>query len=857
NADSTFGVDVAAAHYGEQINRQGREIFSYSKVSSFAGNPNVAAEIANGTVKPTDLMPAEINVANFQQTRKRNSAQVNLQYKPTNNLEFGLSGLYVKEGYNNFNQSMYAFTSSTGASSITSLTGNGQGFITGGHSCGVDTPSCVASPVNTELDNGVRFSTVTTTDVHLDGSYNADNWGVKAQVGEGRARDDGREYDLSALYFGGYSWTTAQGAVYDSPQAVSNPANWSMNSLSNIVSHTPRRNKVRYGTLDFHVDFDSFMQQLLFGIQYENNTHSLNSSAFTAIRPGTYADVGPVSYTDILNNSSFPGFSRDQGQHVQVPASAVESWVLGSPFDYSSPNAGSVIRGTWSIAQKTEAAYAQLDFGSGPVRGDVGVRFVKDRLESTYYNPGTFAPVLPPPPGWLQTSHSTFDNVLPSFNLVYDNGGNVLYRLAAAKVIAWAPYPNFLGSTSLNGVTLLGNAGNPDLKPYKSYNYSASVEWYFAPQSVLSFTAFYDHITNYISNVVVPDRQFNGLFQTAPALYNSAYLGKMGNCDAKGFCDFSVAQPTSIGGGAIKGFSVAYQQPFGHTGFGLLANYTYALGTTHIGYALPYNSKNSVSLSPYFEKGPFNARLTYNFRSKYLAGGYSASAEPATVSNYTELDFTAGWAFNDHWSLQLSALNLLNEAYDLYEVTKLEPVDKYTNGRRYMATLHFKWAPPPAAPEAEPVALPPPPPPAAAPSPPPQHVVIDLRGVNFKFDRPKKGETNIGPSLKPPASESLAILNQAVDTLNRYPQVQVEIDGYSDSVGNPKYNQSLSERRAQIVDQYLTSHGVAPSRITAVKGFGDADPVDTNKTAAGRQRNRRVEFKVEQSGVDQSQGGGM
>src|SRR6185312_7479753 len=49
---------------------------------------------------------------------------------------------------------------------------------------------------------------------------------------------------------------------------------------------------------------------------------------------------------------------------------------------------------------------------------------------------------------------------------------------------------------------------------------------------------------------------------------------------------------------------------------------------------------------------------------------------------------------------------------------------------------------------------PPPPPPAAPPPPPPpQNVVIDLRGVNFKFDRPKKGESNIGPTLKPPAAD--------------------------------------------------------------------------------------------------------
>jgi OOP family OmpA-OmpF porin len=150
------------------------------------------------------------------------------------------------------------------------------------------------------------------------------------------------------------------------------------------------------------------------------------------------------------------------------------------------------------------------------------------------------------------------------------------------------------------------------------------------------------------------------------------------------------------------------------------------------------------------------------------------------------------------------------------------------------------------APPPPPPAAPPPPPVAPPPPPPPQNVVIDLRGVNFKFDRPKKGEHNIGPTLKPPASDSLAILNQAVDTLNRYPQVNIEIDGYTDSIGTDKYNQGLSERRANIVDQYLTSHGIDASRITAVKGFGESDPIDTNKTAAGRQRNRRVEFKVEQ-----------
>ncbi|WP_300617893.1 OmpA family protein [Dokdonella sp.] len=128
----------------------------------------------------------------------------------------------------------------------------------------------------------------------------------------------------------------------------------------------------------------------------------------------------------------------------------------------------------------------------------------------------------------------------------------------------------------------------------------------------------------------------------------------------------------------------------------------------------------------------------------------------------------------------------------------------------------------------------------------PQKVVIDLRGVNFKFDRPKKGEHNIEPTLQVPTADSIAILDQAIDALNRYPEIKVELDGHTDSVGTDQYNQGLSERRAQIVADYLTSHGVDSSRIVAVKGFGESQPIDTNATKEGRARNRRTEIKVEQ-----------
>jgi OOP family OmpA-OmpF porin len=149
-------------------------------------------------------------------------------------------------------------------------------------------------------------------------------------------------------------------------------------------------------------------------------------------------------------------------------------------------------------------------------------------------------------------------------------------------------------------------------------------------------------------------------------------------------------------------------------------------------------------------------------------------------------------------------------------------------------------APPPAPAPA--VAPPPPPPPPVAPEP--VATKIDLRGVEFKFDHPRPGEKLI-PSLKAPTAASVQILDEAVDTLKRYPNMHVEVDGHTDGIGTDAYNQPLSERRAKGVYDYLIAHGIEASRLDGPKGFGKSKPIDTNATAEGRQRNRRTELNVE------------
>jgi len=68
---------------------------------------------------------------------------------------------------------------------------------------------------------------------------------------------------------------------------------------------------------------------------------------------------------------------------------------------------------------------------------------------------------------------------------------------------------------------------------------------------------------------------------------------------------------------------------------------------------------------------------------------------------------------------------------------------------------------------------------------------------------------------------------------------QYEIGGHTDSVGDEAYNQWLSEQRAEMVKRYLVGLGVDAAQLSAV-GYGETQPTDTNRTRAGRQRNRRV-----------------
>ena len=95
-------------------------------------------------------------------------------------------------------------------------------------------------------------------------------------------------------------------------------------------------------------------------------------------------------------------------------------------------------------------------------------------------------------------------------------------------------------------------------------------------------------------------------------------------------------------------------------------------------------------------------------------------------------------------------------------------------------------------------------------------------------------------TLKPGAREKLATV---AGILLAYPDLNLEVDGHTDSVGDDDYNQALSERRAEAVRGYLVQQGI-PTASIAAQGYGESQPVASNDVPAGRQQNRRVELVV-------------
>jgi outer membrane protein OmpA-like peptidoglycan-associated protein len=110
-------------------------------------------------------------------------------------------------------------------------------------------------------------------------------------------------------------------------------------------------------------------------------------------------------------------------------------------------------------------------------------------------------------------------------------------------------------------------------------------------------------------------------------------------------------------------------------------------------------------------------------------------------------------------------------------------------------------------------------------------LIVNMSDVLFDFNK---------ATLKPGARERLARVSGIILA---YPDLHLQIEGYTDNIGSDSYNMQLSDKRAEVVREYLVTQGVNAANVSA-RGFGKTAPVASNDSAAGRQMNRRVELVV-------------
>jgi outer membrane protein OmpA-like peptidoglycan-associated protein len=122
-------------------------------------------------------------------------------------------------------------------------------------------------------------------------------------------------------------------------------------------------------------------------------------------------------------------------------------------------------------------------------------------------------------------------------------------------------------------------------------------------------------------------------------------------------------------------------------------------------------------------------------------------------------------------------------------------------------------------------------------------LIVSMSDVLFDFNR---------STLKPGAQLRLA---KVAGIILAYPDLRLEIDGFTDNKGTPEYNMTLSEKRAKAVRDFLVGQGVGADAVNT-RGFGESNPVASNATAAGRQQNRRVELVVSGSAIGSNIGPG-
>ncbi len=348
------------------------------------------------------------------------------------------------------------------------------------------------------------------------------------------------------------------------------------------------------------------------------------------------------------------------------------------------------------VNEEVKGYFVQGDFnfdvGQILVRGNVGVRRVDTTLTSDGWSIIGGVPVA------TRVVHE-YSDTLPSFNLAAEVSPEVVLRLSAAEVMT-RPDLGFLNpgaSVSVAGSARTVTTGNPRLDPFRAKTLDFSVEWYVGDGGILSFGTFYKDIDSYIQTSR----------ETRPYSTSGLPESLIAGTGATINDEFTFQQPLNTPGGKLKGFEIAYQQPFTFLpgfwrDFGVQLNFTQVeseiqyLSSTGAPTAkgpMIGLSKKAANATLYYDNTKFAARVSAAYRSDYanqIPGRESTDMEGTAAT--TTVDASISYNFNEKFSISLEGLNLTDEWNDMWiSSTRDLPIAYTHTGRQYMLGFRYKF----------------------------------------------------------------------------------------------------------------------------------------------------------------------
>ena len=701
NEASTFGVLGQVFFEKRHLRRDGVEELGYEQIGANSGVAAAHPDLA-GVWYPT-----AIGAALFEQERTRKGGLLDLQFKPNNNVSLDLNGFYSKLAASNFNRNFllwnthfinqggtianpgqspdpgYVVSTQNGVSTLTSATFSNNGAQHGIYDQ-ISRPGEGATTQFLNLDGDFRVT---------DALKFATKFGVSKGLGVTPSQD---VLEADVTHTGGQYQLNGSGnaASFSLPglnaSAAPTAANYGLDWIFGANNVKVKDNEA-WQQIDGEFAADAgILASIKFGARTNQHKRdslgTLNAGAKGGWDPSTW----PTPISNYPNNfGSGLGGSVPANIWYFTPAQLAQFDALYKNLGdgtFNSPGSRNYPGFDYSVHEETSAGYVMATLEGSKWSGNVGVRLVRTTEHVLFYTQGSGDPASPRPNAgaidsawgwWLpQNVNHSYTDPLPSANLRVELTKDLIGRIAASRTMTRADYTALAGSASLTPPAVdsgigSGSAGNPNLKPITSNNLDFSLEWYFADRALLSASAFYMDLTNYVSL-----GHTSGVYETQT---NAHPLGIP--------IEYLLTTPVNSSA-KVHGLELAYTQPF-FGGFGVDANVTLLSYSTADGSPLVGASKTTYNLGGFYENDLFSARLGWNHRSKFYSGldRQTAFSQDAVgdLSGSVNINITK------QLGVKFEARNLNNPKLKYYALNSDQPRAIYSNGRQFYLTASYEF----------------------------------------------------------------------------------------------------------------------------------------------------------------------